>query len=559
MPVFFDGIPWYVPYNGYVDASEITTGNISRITLTKGAASSLYGANTMGGVINIVSMKPQKRFEGLYSFTLDTNGYSGYLNLGSKIEKFYFMGGVSYLDYDGFEMSDDFTPVPIVGGYFEDGGERDNSDLDSITTSFKIGFTPADGHEYAIGYHKTDSEKGLPPNIYPAERQRFWRTPEWEKTTYYFIGDSRILDSLSAKMRIYHDEYYNIFDSYDDSTYTTQNRGSSWHSTYDDHTDGGSIVLRTDFIDKNILSFSYHLKNDVHQSQGDYGDVWEKYEAETSSYGLEDAININEKMDLVLGVNLDVQEAKYANSNPVRDDDDSWNGLAGLTYYCENDAKLHFSIAQKSRFPTLMELYSSYLDTAIPNPNLKKEKSINYEVGMTRPLPGASNIGLTLFYSDVEDLIMETLVGGLDFNDNIGEVRIQGVEFTFKTEYIPRNSLYLSYTYIDAENRSPGRGSDLLPETPKHQLYVSDSIRVTDRFSLFAKLNYDKTQYEETRSMGWIELDDYWLFDFKGIIKFSPIFELEAGVKNLFDEDYETGYGFPRAGRTFFCSIRGSF
>jgi iron complex outermembrane receptor protein len=558
VPVFFDGIPWYVPYDGYVDASEISTGNTSRITLTKGAASSLYGANTMGGVINIVSMKPRKRFEVSYSFDMDTNGYSGSLNLGSKIDKFYFMAGISGLDSDGFRMSDDFEPVPVAG-WFEDGGDRDNSDIEAITTSLKIGFTPGEGHEYAIGYHVTNSEKGLPPNVFPAERQRFWRTPEWEKKTYYFICDTKILDKLSARIRIYHDAYYNIFDAYDDSTYTTQNRGSSWHSTYDDYTEGGSLVLRTDFIDKNTISFSYHRKNDVHKSQGDYGDVWERYEARTSSYGLEDAININDRLDVVLGVNVDIQEAKYANGGALRDDDDSWNGLAGLTYYFGNYTKLHLSIAQKSRFPTLKELYSSYLDTAIPNPNLKKEQSLNYEAGVIRALPWNSDMGLTIFYSDVKDLITETLVGGLDYSDNIGKSRFQGIEFTFNTEYIPRNSIYLSYTYLEAENRSPDRTSDLVSETPEHQLYISDSIRVTDRFSLFAKAKYDKGQYEETRSVGWMQLDDYLVFDFKAIIKFSEKFQVEAGARNIFDENYETSYGFPRDGRTLFLGIGGSF
>jgi iron complex outermembrane receptor protein len=559
VPVFFDGIPWYVPYDGYIDASEVSTGNISRITLTKGAASSLYGANTMGGVINIVTRKPQNRFEGSYRFDMDTNGYSGSLNVGSKIEKFYFMAGVSGLDSGGFRMSDDFEPTPDKAdkGWFEDGGDRDSSDIESTTVSLKVGFTPAEGHEYAIGFHKINSEKGIPPNVYVDEKPRYWRTSDWEKATYYFIGDSKIFDKLSTKIRFYHDEYYNIFDLYDDSTYTTQAHG--WHNTLDDHTDGGSLILRTDYIDKNIISFSFHLKNDVHKKQNAYGGPWEEYEGETSSYGLEDAININERLDFVLGVNLDIQKAKYANGGPLRDDDHSWNGLAGLTYYFENDTKLHFSIAQKSRFPTLKQLYSAYLDTAIPNPNLRKEQSLNYEAGVTREFSGNSAMGLTLFYSDVKDLIMKTKVGGLDYNDNVGKSRFQGIEFNLNMEYIPRNSIYLSYTYLDAENRSPDRTSDLISGAPEQQFYISDSINLTDRFSLFAKAKYDKGKHEETRSVGWMELDDYWIFDLKAIIELSEKFQLEAGARNIFDKNYETSYGFPREGRTLFCGISGRF
>ncbi len=563
VPIFFDGIPWYVPNDGYVDPSEISTGTISRITLTKGAASTLYGANTLGGVINIITMKPREKFEGIYNFTLDTNGYSGSLNLGSRIDKFYFMAGFSGFDFDDFRMSDDFSPVPVEGAWFENNGDRDNSEADSTTMSFKAGFMPADGHEYAIGYHRTNSEKGLPPNIYPSERQRYWRFTDWEKTTYYFIGDSKISDELSLKTRIYHDEYYNVLDSYDDSTYTTQTRRSAFHSTYDDHTDGGSLVLRTGYIDNNVVSFSYHLKNDVHKEQDNYGVAWEKYEAQTSSYGIEDAVNINENLDIVLGVNYDVQKAKYNNNNPTRDDDNSWNGLIGLTYYYQDATKLHVSIAGKTRFPTLKELYSSFLGTAVPNPNLKKEQAVNYEIGISKPLPGESNIGITLFYSDVKDKIEERTVmldgEELDFNDNIGKSRFQGIELTFMTNSVPNNSIYLSYTYVDAKNQTPGRTSDLMSETPKHQLYISDTIQITKRFSLFGKARYDNGQKEDTRTFGWIELDDYWLFDLKGIMDLSENFQVEAGVRNIFDENYQTGFGFPREGRTFFCGIRGSF
>jgi iron complex outermembrane receptor protein len=556
VPIFYDGIPWYVPYDGYADASQISTGTVSRISLTKGTASSLYGANTMAGVINIISMKPQKRFEGLYGFTMDTNGYSGNLNLGSKMEKFYFTAGFSGLNYDAFRMSDNFVPTPAAG-WFEDGGDRDNSYSNGTTKSFKIGFTPAEGHEYAIGYHAIRNERGLPPVVYSSEQPRYWRFTDWDKTTYYLIGNSRISDRLTAKIRIYHDEYLNLIDMYTDSTYTTQ--GSNSHSTYDDYTNGGSLTLRTDFINKNIISFAYHYKDDVHQSQGDYNAVWKKYEGTTSSYGLEDAITISEKMDLVLGVNLDIQKPKYANGDPLRDDDTSWNGLAGLTYYFGNTNKLHLSVASKSRFPTLKELYSSYIGTTLPNPNLKKEHSTNYEIGWAGALPWNSGTGITLFYSDVKDLIVSTRIGGQNWYDNVGESMFQGIEFTFNTEYIPRNSIYLSYTYLDAENRTPNRTSDLISESPSHQIYISDSIRVTDRFSVFVKAKSDRGQKQQKRNGTWTELNSYWVVDLKALMNFSEKVQLEAGVKNLFDKNYETNYGYPREGRTFFLGINGRF
>jgi iron complex outermembrane recepter protein len=105
VPIFYDGIPLYIPWDGYVDPSQLSTGNVSQITLTKGAASTLYGPNTMGGVINIVSMKPQNAFEGSYSLELNEKGPFGSLNLGSNLGRFYVMAGISGFDFDDFNMS----------------------------------------------------------------------------------------------------------------------------------------------------------------------------------------------------------------------------------------------------------------------------------------------------------------------------------------------------------------------------------------------------------------------------------------------------------------------
>ena len=565
VPVFYDGIPWYIPNDGYVDSSEIPTGNLSQITLTKGAASVLYGPNTMGGVINIISMKPQKAFEGSYGAEVNRNGYLGNLNLGSKLDRFYIMGGVSGLDYSDYRMSTDYSPKPPNStGWYEDGYKRDNSDMEGLSETLKAGFVPAEGHEYAVGFHHVRSdEKGWPTNVYPSESIMYRRFSDWEKKTYYFIGDSKITDQLSAKTRMFHDQYFNVLDAYDNATFTTQNARYAFHSTYDDHTDGGSIVLRSDYIEKNTTSLSFHYKKDTHEEQDDYGASWEKYQTEMFSYGIENDMKLTENLGLVFGTSYDIQNPEYADGGKLRSNDEAWNLLGGVHYIFEDATKLHLSVAKKSRFPTLSELYSSYLGSAYPNPNLKKEQSVNYEAGIQRPLPWDSVAGFTLFYSDVDDLITRTtiIVGPdtLDYNDNIGESRFQGFEISAKTQGLALNTLEAHYTYLDAENRSDDRTSHHLEETAKYQLYLSDLFKVTEWFSLYAKAEYNKRQWEEKRNRDWIELDDYWLVDLKAMVDLYNVATLEVGIRNIFDENYETSYGFPREGREAFCGVRGSF
>ena len=64
VPIFLDGVPIYVPYDGYPDLSRFTTFDLSEIVVSKGFASALYGPNTMGGAINMVSRRPEREVEG---------------------------------------------------------------------------------------------------------------------------------------------------------------------------------------------------------------------------------------------------------------------------------------------------------------------------------------------------------------------------------------------------------------------------------------------------------------------------------------------------------------
>lgn len=562
VPIFYDGIPLYIPNDGYTDPSQLLTGNLSQITLTKGAASVLYGPNTMGGVINIITMKPQQPLTGSYNTEVDENGVSGSLNLGSKVDRFYVMLGGAGLSTDGYQMSDDFKPIKTPAGfrgYYENGGIRDNSDSHTTSGNFKAGFMPADGHEYAFGVQHVNSDRGLPPNVYYNNNQRFWRFSEWEKTTYYFVGDTKWTDDLWSNTRIYYDTYYNVLDAYDDANYNSQTRRSSFHSTYDDYTPGGSFILRTTYIPKNTLSFAFNYKNDVHQEQDNYNFPWEKYEAETFSFGLEDSIRLNENLGFVLGASYDLQKPLDANGGPLRDSDSAWNGLGGAVYTFSDETKVHGSVAAKSRFPTLKELYSSYLGTAVPNPNLKKEEAVNSEVGVERPLPWKSYGGLTVFYSNVKDLITRTSVGGADSYTNIGKARYQGLEATFSNQIIPQNTLEIHYTYLDAEDRSGNRTSDHLREAPEHQFYLSDLFKVNDVISLFGSLQYNTGQWDQKSNNEWVALGGYWLADVKIITEIYKSLVAEVGVRNLLDYNYETAYGFPREGRTFFIALRGVF
>ena len=64
---------------------------------------------------------------------------------------------------------------------------------------------------------------------------------------------------------------------------------------------------------------------------------------------------------------------------------------------------------------------------------------------------------------------------------------------------------------------------------------------------------------EDTRSEGWIELDDYWVFDGKVMFEVNESLQFDLSVQNILDENYSTSYGFPREGRTIFAGCKVTF
>lgn len=65
VPLFIDGIPVYIPYDGYVDLARFTTFDLAEINVSKGYTSVLYGPNALGGAINLISRKPVKKLNSM--------------------------------------------------------------------------------------------------------------------------------------------------------------------------------------------------------------------------------------------------------------------------------------------------------------------------------------------------------------------------------------------------------------------------------------------------------------------------------------------------------------
>ena len=62
VPLYIDGIPVYVPYDGYVDMDRFLTYDVGEMQVSKGFTSPLYRPNAIGGAINLITKAPTKPF-----------------------------------------------------------------------------------------------------------------------------------------------------------------------------------------------------------------------------------------------------------------------------------------------------------------------------------------------------------------------------------------------------------------------------------------------------------------------------------------------------------------
>jgi iron complex outermembrane recepter protein len=566
VPLFMDGIPIYVMYDGYSDLGRFTTFDVSQIEVSKGAASVLYGFNTLGGAINVVTKRPEKPIEanaGVGLASGDTT--TAYANIGSNLGKWYLQGGASYSDRDYYKLSDDFEPTET-----EDGDKRDNAYQTDKKISFKVGFRPTGDDEYAISYSKQEGEKGNP--VYTGyddtQRTRYWQWPQWDKESYYVNSKTGIGDQSYVKTRVYYDKYDNSLFAYDDDTYSTQNNRSAFKSWYNDDTYGGSVELGTTLLNRNDLKAALHYKRDRHQEH-DNDEPKRTFRDEYYSIGVEDTVSVIEKLSARVGASYDWQKALEAEdydsdtgiiSDQETKDASAFNPQAGLFYDFSDASSAYLTVARKSRFATMKDRYSYRFGTTLPNPDLDPEIAVNYDLGFETALDRVT-FGGALFFSDIKDYIQlatipdpDDATATIQQNQNIGNVQIYGVEASLTVRITDSLRGGVNYTYTEWDNRS---NDDKLIDIPEHKFVAYAIYSLFDRLDLSA----DSTTYSGrySSSNGVRETDTFTVLNAKAALSLIGGLAVEAGVNNLLDENYEIEEGYPEEGINYFTNLTYKF
>jgi outer membrane receptor protein involved in Fe transport len=519
-----DGVPVYEPYFATFDLKTVSAGGIDTVQVTKGPSSVLYGPNTLGGLVNVITKRPTQRpslsFSGSYG---DADTYSLGADGSYAWERFSLAANALYQDSGGF-----YYPDPELNRTL-----RTNSDYERLNLNAKLYYTPSSSTEIMVNGGLYQSEYGMPAALF-TQRARYWRFPKWDRSTLNAGGFTSLGGEAVLRFRTFYVNYFNTLDWFNDPAMTDL----SSSSTYDNSSYGGFALAEMPTGDRNTLKASLLYQKDIARIQDDTGEPWDRFDQGTLSAGIEDHFSLTDEWKIIGGLSLD-----YINKFTSGENNTSLNPLIGIKFTPNDDIDFHVSFARKSRFPSMRALYSQ----SSGNPDLLAESGTALEFAAT--WNGPFYVTGSVFFNRFRNFIDTIqLPNGTRQYVNVGKAHINGFEVQ-----VQKNLSWLAatvnYTYLDHANdtSAPKRPLDA---QPKYNLNFDVSFFPAKgiRIGYYGLLG-SKSWWYDSRSQTLLDIPRYFDLDIIASYTFRERYEIFFRLGNIYDDYFYTEPGFPWRGR----------
>ena len=524
-----DGVPVYEPYFATFDLKTVSAGGIDTLQVTKGPSSVLYGPNTLGGLVNVITKRPAERpslsLSGSYG-DKNTRGLGLDTSFGWK--RFALVANALYQDSNGF-----YCPDKASGRT-----ERTNSDFERLNLNAKLYYTPSSSTEIMVNGGIYQSEYGMPAALF-TQRARYWRFPKWDRSTINAGGFTSLGGDSVLRFRAYYVNYYNTLDWFNDRGMTTLQS----KSTYDNSVYGAFALADMPTGKTNSVKASFLFQKDIARIQDDAGLPWDQFNQGTVSAGLEDHLSLTDKWKVIGGLSLD-----YIDKYTEGENNTSLNPPVGIKFTPREDWDFHLSFARKSRFPSMRALYSQ----SSGNPDLLAESGTSLEFSSTYsgPVYVTGTVFLTRFKNFIDTV---RLPDGTRLYYNVGKAHINGFEVQAQKN-LSWFSATVNYTYLDHRNDTDDRPLDAQSD---HNLNFDASVFPVRgfRIGLYGLLGSKSWWYDST-SRQVLTIPSY--FNLDAVVSYAIMGRHEVFLKlgNVFDDYFYTEPGFPWRGRYLEIGLR---
>ncbi len=510
--VLIDGLRIGSASSGEVAFSRIPLAQIERVEILRGPASSLYGADAIGGVIQIFT----RRGDGKTRY----NASTGYGTHNTSNTSAGVSGGTDAFSYN------------LQAGYYQTDGI--NSRSNPAVTAFNS------DHD---GYRNTNVNAGL--SFRPAAGHEFGFNVLNSNGTSRFDGTTAVTDARGFKD-------YSIdqnLSSY--SAYTRNKLASAWTSTLRAGRSTDELTNRT----AGIATGVFHTDQDQLAWQNDIklplGTALLAAEYLKQNVSGSTAYPVKERTirSLLAGWNGSIGDHRLQGN--LRHDENSQfggksTGFAGYGYQLTTDWRAHASYGTGFRAPTFNELYSPLVTSSNyqGNPNLRPEFSRNREVGIDWER-GNHRFSAVYFNNKVSDLISTT---GIPLQ-NVASATLEGSTLSYSGSHGNWNggaSLDLQHSRDDVTGKRLIRRAD--KQFKSHLGYTFST------WTLGGEWQLSDQRFDDTANRN--RLGGYGLVNLLAEHQFEKDWKVFARANNIFDKKYELVKDYATLGATVFVGVR---
>ena len=537
--VLIDGVKLNDPSStqGGFNSGNLLIGDIARIEVLRGAQSTLWGSQAVGGVVNIVTADPTVPFTS----SIEAEGgarKTGYLRagVGGASDKITWRLAGGYYTTDGFSTyklgkeKDGYQNTGLSGRvrvalaenvsaevrsvYSKGKNDFDGFNVDSaefgrteeLVVYTGLNFTLLDGRwNNRLGYAYTDTDR---ENINPAR-------PAAPLT----------FDAAGKNKRF---EYQGVFAISD-----------IWTATFGAETERARMRTRSPTVAKPNPAFS----------TGRVG--------VDSLYG---QLQVEPVKGLTLTGGLRYEDHDTYGSHTL-------GQVAAAWALNEGNTVVRASFGQGFRAPGLYELYSEY-----GNLSLSPEDFDSWDAGIEqRFFGGKARASATWFHREADNEIrFFSCASGsttalcnpngafrFGYYDNVQKTKAQGVELIGEVKPVPALTITGNYTYTEAESDSGASKGKQLTRRPKNMGNLSAAYRWPVGLTTTVAVRYVGKTYNNDANTQVVK--DYTLVDLRAAYPINETLEVFGRVENAFDKDYQTILNYGTPGRGAFVGLRARF
>ena len=537
--------------NAY-ELSRINLADVERIEIIRGNGSALYGSDTMGGVINIITKKASQEHASV-------GAHTGTKEMGTN---FYYSSGrqgkVSVKASGGIE-----DVRKEVSGYYNktEGYDTSSSNMYGPRRFLNLGF------DYAF-----DANRGLALDLNFMREQFTSNSSEGTDKGVYNYDNNRSDYALTYYGKDNKNDYnlrmyYNTLKK---SNVTNENNAITDfdHTSYDTLVFEGKNSMKLN--DKNTMTYgaewtTTNMRGTRFGGGGDnkYSETFagitkagSEKDVDTYAAYLQDEWKITDKWLIIPAVRFDHHNAFGSHTSPK----------IGTTYSFSDNSRVKVNYGKSFRAPTVYELYST-MDKrmgmmnvqVLGNPDLKPEKATNFDIGFEAE-QGKWSGKLGYYHNEIDNLIDSDMfyrgyVPGVGMvikskYYNVGEAEISGAEAEVGYNFNDSWNVKATYNYLDAKDKTTNaRLNNRARQNGVVQLSYTDNAELPFTATLWSKWYVDYL-YKVSQNVNTYTFNTFNFVADKQITKNLHVY---AGVDNIFDKTlpYDENHSYTIDGRTW--------